>query len=681
MNPAEPSPFDRVRPITWPTWFAWVLVCALVPILSTMSATAFDKPISRSTEHRELIMNAILVFITLATLAPPLLQGLVLKRILPRLSLLFWFCCVALSTIAWFAVMAISQGHGGLIAAGFRTQAELQNLARNQHLAGTLNAWHILHLPWLPFLLWTIATNALLSLLPAWALGMASGVRRATLLFFVASIVAAFVSGIVEQIYQMTFDDRPPHWWALNGLSWPEHFHVLAARAGVGAIWGATAAIFVVLMIRRTNNAGATQTRVFVPDRTGGLAVVLTAPLLIALLAPFAGYLAGPRGVIDGAPELRRALTSAPSQDRSQGETVLAYSHDVAIPVAPISATEIAPDGRSAIVRGADHAVVQVDLANGQVIRRLADPLAPLESYVIAWSPDGRYLALRSNGEKVSIPSTYYSRHQIRIRIYALPEMTLAGEFANSEGSCFDVYAGNPMIFSNDGNSLWLVCGQFYAPKPDDLMVIRIELPTMQVHDIRRYGPAAESGPIQGLERIGKSIWAWQFPADDKPFRVHDLIRERDVVTVALPTALVGGMTPQSGVSQIDEKAIQLKFHGTPPGISGETGPASWIWRTLTFDAQTGALIGTVDKKDPPIPNLADDLPNSTLSGHGLRIEAFWRADSKTGEFVVRDEASGRERQRITSIAQRPLQISADGRWLMTRAIHSDRLRLYRIGP
>jgi hypothetical protein len=55
-----------------------------------------------------------------------------------------------------------------------------------------------------------------------------------------------------------------------------------------------------------------------------------------------------------------------------------------------------------------------------------------------------------------------------------------------------------------------------------------------------------------------------------------------------------------------------------------------------------------------------------TVLGHGLSIEAFWRNDSKTGELVVRDSATGRERQRIVSIAQRPMQMSADGHWLMT---------------
>jgi hypothetical protein len=41
----------------------------------------------------------------------------------------------------------------------------------------------------------------------------------------------------------------------------------------------------------------------------------------------------------------------------------------------------------------------------------------------------------------------------------------------------------------------------------------------------------------------------------------------------------------------------------------------------------------------------------SADSNAGLRIESFWRDDSKTGEFVVRDSASGRERQRIVPVA------------------------------
>jgi hypothetical protein len=79
------------------------------------------------------------------------------------------------------------------------------------------------------------------------------------------------------------------------------------------------------------------------------------------------------------------------------------------------------------------------------------------------------------------------------------------------------------------------------------------------------------------------------------------------------------------------------------------------------------------------MPNPAAHLPNSTLSGHGPRFDSYWRDDSKTGELVVTDIASGRQRQKIISVAQRPLQMSDDGRWLIATAIRGNALRVYRV--
>ncbi len=514
MNSTEPASAVSLQPVTWPIWFAWVLVSALTPVFSTISATAFDKQISRNAEHPELIANGLLALIAFAMLAPPLMQGIVLKRVLPKLSVAVWFFCVLLSAVLWLVLTEIQYGHRPALI-------ELQRAASTQSFAGTLTAAHILDLPWGPFLLWTIAISALTSLVPAWALGAASGLRRATLLFLAASIVGAFASVTVEQIYHMTFDGRSLNEWALNGVSWTRRFQVLAGRSGVGAVWGATTAIFVVLMTRRFEDARAPKARVFaIPRRAGGLVLVLIAPLLIALLAPFAGYLAGPRGVVAGAPELRKAISLAPWHDSSQGETVLAYSHDVAIAVGRMPEAVITPDGRSAIVRTVDHTLVQVDLATGHALRQLAGALAPLERYAIVWSPDGRYLALRSNGAEVPIPNTHYTQHQSRVRLYALPDLTLAGEFSNSAGDCFDNHPREPMLFSNDSKSLWFVCGQHYAPKPDDPMAIRLDVPTMRALDIRLHGEGAESGETRGLERSGDSVWAWQFPYGGKPFRI-----------------------------------------------------------------------------------------------------------------------------------------------------------------
>ena len=496
------------------------------------------------------------------------MQAFVLKRVVRKFSIALWFSCILLSAILWFVLTQSRGGHGwALIDAGFQTQHRLQSAALPLRLAGTLNTAHILDLPWGPFLLWTIATGALTSLAPAWALGTVSGLRRATLLFFAASIVGACASAIVEQLYQMTVDDRTLGDLALNGLPWTQRLQVLAVRSGVGAVWGATTAIFVVLMTRRLGDAKA---RVFAIHRVGGLVSVLITPLLIAVLAPFVGYLAGPRGIVAGVPELRRAISLAPSQDSLLGETVLAYSHDVAIPVARIPAAVMAPDGQSAIIRTIDHTLVQVDLATGRSIRQLAGALAPLERHSIVWSTDGRYLALRSNGAELPIPNTHYTRHQSRVRLYALPDLTLAGEFSNSEGACFDVYSRELMLFSNDSKSLWLVCGQYNAPKPDDLMAIRLDVPVMRVRDVRRYGAGAESGGIGGLERIGNSVWAWQFGSGGKPFRISDLTHEREIVTVPMPKELIGQLTAQTGNSHVDEKTIWLNFCGTPPGASDQ---------------------------------------------------------------------------------------------------------------
>ena len=189
------------------------------------------------------------------------------------------------------------------------------------------------------------------------------------------------------------------------------------------------------------------------------------------------------------------------------------------------------------------------------------------------------------------------------------------------------------------------------------------------------------NGRTGGLERIGDSVWAWQFGPRGEAFRLHDLTHDREIVTVAMPTPMIGSLTAQTGQFQIDDRTIRLNFCGVPPGAPANTRPASWICRTLTFDTPTGALMVSIDQGDHRAPNPPIGMPKQTLSGHGLRIESFWRNDSKTGELVVRDSVTGRERQRIISIAQRPLQLSADGRWLLTTGIDEGELRLYRVQP
>jgi hypothetical protein len=147
MNPTEPARTERLLPVTWPIWIAWVLVAALVPVLSTISATAFGKRISPDAEYPALVTNGLRVLIAFATLAPPIMQGLVLKRLMPKLSVGLWFFCILASGSLWFVLTLCGFWYGpALVGAGFQTPLHLQGAVLIHRLAGT----HIFDLSWGP---------------------------------------------------------------------------------------------------------------------------------------------------------------------------------------------------------------------------------------------------------------------------------------------------------------------------------------------------------------------------------------------------------------------------------------------------------------------------------------------------------------------------------------------------
>jgi hypothetical protein len=287
MNLTKEPGLSRLRPLTWSTWLAWVFVSALIPALTVLSATAIGKQVSRTAEYRGLIMDGLLAAVVLATLAPPLMQGIVLKRILPRLSITVWFLGTLLSSALWLAAALHVYGRGPL-AIDFEAEFRLQRAALIERANSTLTALNILDLPWGSFLVSTIAISVLTALIPACVLGVASGRRRTTLTFLSASIVGTIVSTIVAQLYHMTIDPPRLEHWALNGQSWSDRLQLLAGHFSAGAIWGATTATFVVLMTRGLADTASPRDHFFALHRAGGIAVALTAPLPLALLAPLA---------------------------------------------------------------------------------------------------------------------------------------------------------------------------------------------------------------------------------------------------------------------------------------------------------------------------------------------------------------------------------------------------------
>ncbi|HEX7922510.1 MAG TPA: hypothetical protein VF583_16245 [Bradyrhizobium sp.] len=289
MNLTKEPGLSRLQPLTWSTWLAWVFVSALIPLFTVLSTTAIGKQVARTAEHRGLIMNGLLAAVVLAMLAPPLMQGIVLKRILPRLSIAVWFLGALLSSALWL-VTALHVAGRGPLAISFESEFRLQKAALAERVHGTLTASGILDLPWGPFLVWTILIGALTSLIPACVLGAASGRRSTTLTFLSVSIAGSVVSAIVAQLYHMTIDPLFLDRWALNGQPWSRRLQVLAGHSGAGAIWGAITATFVALMTRDLADTAAPRDHILALHRAGGIAVALIAPLPLALLAPLAAY-------------------------------------------------------------------------------------------------------------------------------------------------------------------------------------------------------------------------------------------------------------------------------------------------------------------------------------------------------------------------------------------------------
>ena len=382
---------------------------------------------------------------------------------------------------------------------------------------------------------------------------------------------------------------------------------------------------------------------------------------------------------------MRKAVALAPSTDRSEGDAVLTYAHDAAMPANMQSAGIVfAPDGQSAIVRSRDGVLTRIELSTGRVLGVIGEPLRPFGRHFGLFSPDGRYFLLRSDGDEVAIANTHYKRHHSRVRVFALPDYQLVQEYQSGPEQCFDSFAPDPMMFELDGTSVWLACGQHYAPKPDDLLAIKIDVPSMQVRASRRYGDDASSGAVKNLQQGGGAVWAWQFGSGDYRFRIRDLTHDRPVVVLPdiKTPELIGNLTEQTGRAEIDERRVTLTACGDRSGVANppEAMPnaRNSFCRSVSFDTQTGALIGTSDSPDSRFLN----TPRASLNaGHGLRIEALWQDDSKTGELIVRDAATGRQRQRIVSVSQRPLRLSPDGQWLVTYAMDRQALRLYRVTP
>ncbi|MES2940538.1 MAG: hypothetical protein V4864_22860 [Pseudomonadota bacterium] len=646
LKPRLPQPRSDDNPsgalrLTRGIALAWILVNAVSPVLSAVGWTALNKVVRPGDPLASWLPMALGCLAAFTLPVPILLQAAVLRRAAPALH--GWQIVPAL-LVTWLLGLAIAAAGGDLRA----VQVDLLRRARPL----TEVRWDALdELSWVWRAGCAGVLAALCMLVPAWVFARAARVRCGAPLLAVtgASMTVAFL-GALWLLAGVRFELLSAS--AMNGWPWWMRASALFTQATAQAIWAAAALLILWWMACRPHDATRLSQRI-IPG---------TIALIAALLVPGAVAVLEPGGMKRLQRAAQRTLSPAPRRDVSTGEPLLQYAFSAAMPVRAIPhKASASPDGRWIVAVTSGDQVVVLDAATGAPAMRHPDVLGVHESPEWAWSPDSRWLALRTHGDLV--PGKY-ARHQARLRVYTVPGFVQAGEYRHAGSPCLsDTHIENTVLFEQGDAALWLACGLEFQPAASDLTAIRLNVPQLQVQVERRYGDAAP-WHLRGLKRVGASIWAWHTDQQPPYARFRDLSADR-VPLVLQPPPVDRAAQPGWTLQEVsfDEVKSVARFH-------------AWTERRrrlLAHDMRTGVLLSQTEDALPE-----DGAPQITaLGAGGLRIESHVRRASGAGELLVLDASSGAARQRIRTVAQHLLSVSADGRLLVTQA--GSELRVYRI--
>ena len=657
---------DKAFLIGWKTWFLWVLVCALQPLLFSVASTAFNKTVLPTHPHITAIYSGLGVLAVVALLLPIFLTWSVLRRVAPALKL--WAWCFALLA----GVFVVS----GLHLAGMQLWRTLQPSEIAATFVRTISA-DAASLLWMRLIFSILAVSAAMALVPATVLGRTSPVRW--YVFVIAACVGSVSALLAYRHYEMYFFRMShPYLDSMGGLAL---FNELVFLAGVGAVWGASSCTVVALLGQKHNP----KIKVALPilrEKAAKPAGMLLATLGIVISTPLLLYSMGSQGIRAGFPQISKALTTAPDKDQSIGESVLQKSHEADFASWPYPVPEFAPDGNSFVALSADRKIQRINAESGANLGQIGESLDQYENYAIKWSSDGRYMVLRTNGKQMQSLDGKQSKHLNRFRLFDTQGYQAVAQYTYPDGECFQA-SGTAFEFEPDGKSLWVRCEQFYSPhKPTDVFAVQLEIPSMKMLQARKYGARGSDGGVQGLGRVGTNAIYWQKgPKLANQILIRSLSSDQDILALNNldQKNLAGNLTFQN--IRFTDKDIELDYCGNasdvadPGSIEFVDQPVHSFCRALGFDSQSGEL----KTKRDHAPTHRSDSAEISNPLNTLKIKGIWSNTNKTGEIFVQDLMTGKQRQHIISAAQRPLGFSPDGNWLITHVPHLGKLRFYRV--
>lgn len=264
--------------IDWLTWFLWVLVCSLVPVINTLAATAFNKPILR-TDPDAASINAGMSLLMLLPLTIPFLQSQVLRRI-SNINFVIWTIAIL---YAWF-MYGLSSYYQPQVDRDFRIA--IYDLRGNGLYKTPILEW--LYLPWGKLLLQTFSVGFISLIVPS--LILAGGSKRKWYFFLIAAIVGTFAENILNIIYNINF--YRTYSYALNNMPWFERIEELIFRSSLEGIFGAVSGCVLLALFQYEDFKNITYSKYQIYRKPilmlgGAVLIAISAPVFVYLIKIF----------------------------------------------------------------------------------------------------------------------------------------------------------------------------------------------------------------------------------------------------------------------------------------------------------------------------------------------------------------------------------------------------------